>query len=110
MEYYEYSIQDVKYGTDNRAWRRMFLNYAEYSVMLRLQEVSSMKLETVIGSGCHGGSCPTVYKTDRGSFVVQGNLVNSAEVADIQVPASEGLVEIPESLVAALVSRLNNQR
>jgi len=61
-----------------------------------------MKLETIVGtSGCTGGDCPTIYRTDRGTFVVQGNLVNPSEVTDLSVPKNEGLVEIPAALAQA---------
>jgi hypothetical protein len=50
------------------------------------------------------GSCPTVYRTDRGTLVVQGSPV-SAESAGIDVPADEILVEIPEELLNAIVDR-----
>jgi|HubBroStandDraft_1064217.scaffolds.fasta_scaffold993751_2 hypothetical protein len=70
-----------------------------------------MKLETVVGTvGCSGGECPTIYRTDRNTFVIQGNLVNSSDVTDLQVPSHEGLVEIPETLVQALASKLASVR
>jgi hypothetical protein len=70
-----------------------------------------MKLETFAGTvGCIGGECPTIYRTDRGTFVVQGNLVNPSEVTDLQVPHHEGLVEIPETLARALAGRLASER
>ncbi len=66
-----------------------------------------MKVETFVGtSNCANKYCPTVYKTDRGSFIVQGDLVSPAEIAGISVAPQEGVVEIPEALVHALVSKL----
>jgi hypothetical protein len=67
-----------------------------------------MKLETYIGSGCHGGHCPTVYRSDRGTFVVQGNLINPGEISDLTILSHEGVVEIPESLIQALASKIAN--
>lgn len=58
-------------------------------------------------TGCYGGECPTVYKTDRGTFVVQGNLVDAVDAAQISVAPHEGIVEIPESLVRALAHKIN---
>jgi hypothetical protein len=55
-----------------------------------------MKL-TRIGDGCIDGTCPTVYATDRGTIVVQGNLVTDADVA---LGEGEALVEIPVELLA----------
>jgi hypothetical protein len=66
-----------------------------------------MKVEVVVGvSGCVGGDCPTIYRTDRGTFVVQGNRLNPAEVSQLHVPEHEILAEIPETLVRSLASKL----
>ncbi|NRQ35533.1 hypothetical protein HII36_27420 [Nonomuraea sp. NN258] len=43
------------------------------------------------------GTCPTIYRTDRGTIVVQG-----AKVLDdhgVNVPDQETLAEIPEELL-----------
>jgi hypothetical protein len=69
-----------------------------------------MKLEKVIGSGCAGGDCPAIYRTDRGTFVVQGNRVKATEVSQLHVPEHEVLTEIPEELVQSLASRIANDR
>ncbi len=47
---------------------------------------------------CGGGSCPTVYRTNRGTLVVQGYAVQDAGV---DLPDGELLVEIPADLLAA---------
>ena len=60
-----------------------------------------MRLTRMAGSGCQGTSCPTIYRTDRGTIVVQGYVVTDAE--DMAVPAGEGIVEIPASLLDELV-------
>ena len=52
---------------------------------------------------CGGGSCPTVYRTNRGTLVVQGYPVAPAE-AGIDLPDGEFLVEIPADLLAAAVA------
>ncbi|MCU7730329.1 hypothetical protein ODJ79_41985 [Actinoplanes sp. KI2] len=54
----------------------------------------------LVATLCGGGSCPTVYRTDRGTLVVQGYTV-SADNVDINLPAGEQLVEIPAELLAA---------
>ncbi|MFI5895818.1 hypothetical protein ACIA5D_37550 [Actinoplanes sp. NPDC051513] len=51
---------------------------------------------------CAGGSCPTVYRTDRGTYVVQGYAL-TAEAAGLDLPAGEQLVEIPAELLAEAV-------
>jgi len=53
---------------------------------------------------CAGGSCPTVYRTNRGTLVVQGTPL-SAEAAGLDLPEDEILVEIPEELLNAIVDR-----
>jgi hypothetical protein len=50
----------------------------------------------VIAGGCFDGTCPTIYATDRGTVVVQGQ-----QVSDRDVPLGPGevLVEIPAELL-----------
>jgi hypothetical protein len=53
--------------------------------------------------GCDDGTCPTVYATDRGTFVVQGASVTDPEaLASVQLPAHEALVEVPAELLLDL--------
>jgi hypothetical protein len=43
---------------------------------------------------------PTLYRTDRGSWVVQGWVVTDPDVlADINLPAGETCVEIPDRMI-----------
>lgn len=43
---------------------------------------------------------PTVYRTDRGSWVVQGWTVTDSEaLAQMKIPAGEGCVEIPDRMI-----------
>jgi hypothetical protein len=49
-----------------------------------------------------GRTCPTFYETDRGSFLVQGSLLSPEEVAGLQIPPGEGVVEIPPALVEVI--------
>jgi hypothetical protein len=53
---------------------------------------------------CGSGSCPTLYETDRGTYVVQGYVVGSD--AGVQVPAGASLVEIPAELLAEAIRTL----
>ena len=55
---------------------------------------------TLLTTLCGGGSCPTVYRTDRGTLVVQGYTL-IADNVDIDLPPGEQLVEIPAELLAA---------
>ncbi len=43
---------------------------------------------------------PTVYRTDRASWVVQGWIVTDPDaLAQMNIPVGEGCVEIPERMV-----------
>jgi hypothetical protein len=43
---------------------------------------------------------PTLYKTDRGSWVVQGWVVTDQEaLAQLKVPEGETVVEIPDRMI-----------
>lgn len=50
----------------------------------------------VIAGGCVDTSCPTIYATERGTVVVQGQLVNDN---DVTLGDGEALVEIPAELL-----------
>jgi hypothetical protein len=52
----------------------------------------------VVANLCSGGSCPTIYRTDQGTLVVQGYKVTDGIGVDI--PDGEALVEIPAELLA----------
>nr|BFD92465.1 hypothetical protein KitaXyl93_38250 [Kitasatospora sp. Xyl93] len=58
-----------------------------------------MKLTRLVGS-CDEGECPTLYLTDRGTLAVQGEHVIEH---GLQIPAHEGLVEIPVELIRKAV-------
>ena len=57
---------------------------------------------TLVTKLCGGGSCPTVYRTDRDTYVIQGYVV-AAETAGVDLPAGEQLVEIPAELLAEAI-------
>jgi hypothetical protein len=50
----------------------------------------------VIAGGCVDGTCPTIYRTERDTVVVQGRLVN---YSDVTIGEGEALVEIPADLL-----------
>ena len=52
----------------------------------------------VVASSCNAGSCPTIYRTDHGTLMVQGYLVTKQTGVDL--PDGEMLVEIPVELLA----------
>ncbi len=50
--------------------------------------------------GSEPSGSPTLYRTDRGSWVVQGWVVTDpAALARMDIPAGEACVEIPDRLV-----------
>jgi hypothetical protein len=53
-------------------------------------------------AGCTSGSCPAVYRTDRGTYVVQGSAIDPAS-AGVSPSPGEALVEIPAELVAEML-------
>jgi hypothetical protein len=54
-----------------------------------------MKLTRIRGA-CRDDTCPTLYATDRGTFVVQGYVVKDS---DVTLPEGEALVEVPAELL-----------
>jgi hypothetical protein len=56
---------------------------------------------TAVAARCNAGECPTLYRTSRGTLVVQGYRFEPAE-AGMTVPDGEGMVEIPPELLAEL--------
>ncbi len=48
----------------------------------------------------HPGGSPTVYRTDRNTWVIQGwALTDSDALAQMEIPEGETCVEIPDRLV-----------
>jgi len=57
-------------------------------------------------SGCNDGTCPTVYATERGTYVVQGAVVTDREaLASVSLPPHETLVEVPRELLLSLAAQ-----
>jgi hypothetical protein len=59
-----------------------------------------MPLTRLTGS-CQGTNCPTVYRDDDGSYVVQGYTFESG--AELELPAGENAVRVPGALVDELL-------
>lgn len=57
-----------------------------------------MRLEVLRSESCGGGTCPTLYATDRGTFVVQGYILDGETLREMGLPEGEAAVEIPRSL------------
>ncbi|GIJ48910.1 hypothetical protein Val02_57960 [Virgisporangium aliadipatigenens] len=60
---------------------------------------------TPVAVTCAAGNCPTIYASDRGTFVVQGYQVSVNEVEHV-LPAGEQMVEIPQELLLDVVRGL----
>ena len=54
-----------------------------------------------LGTDSEGGKCPTLYRTDWGTIVVQGYKVTDAEaLGDVRdLAENETLVEVPRELL-----------
>jgi hypothetical protein len=58
------------------------------------QASNTLTLEPIV-SFCTAGECPTIYRTDRDTLVIQG----SAFEPGTPVPAGEQMIEIPVELL-----------
>jgi hypothetical protein len=56
-----------------------------------------MRLQLI--AACANDGCPTIYKSDRGTLIVQGYAILPSRVG-LDVPDGELLVEIPADLLA----------
>jgi hypothetical protein len=61
----------------------------------RTEDVVQLERLDVDIYGCRGGHCPAVYRSDRGTLVVQGAIVNRSDVGQLDIPEHEDVVEIP---------------
>jgi hypothetical protein len=53
--------------------------------------------------GCDDGTCPTLFLTDRGTYVVQGSIVTDPDALEaMNLPPHETAVEVPAALLASL--------
>lgn len=59
---------------------------------------------TFLGTTSGGGNCPNLYKTDRGTYIVQGDRITDpaalATLRDRGLPDHETAVEIPTALLS----------
>jgi hypothetical protein len=78
---------------------------------MRNETVNSptLALEHILTRGCKDGNCPTMYRTNRGTFVVQGYAV-AADQAGVELPDGELLVEIPLELLAGVIRILDGRQ
>jgi hypothetical protein len=66
---------------------------------MKLKEITPEYLRCVIGT------CPAVYETDRGTYILIGKVVKSADIGSSlaeRIGPDETVVEIPKELVSNL--------
>jgi hypothetical protein len=62
-----------------------------------------MKLKH-LGTSSGTTGCPSLYETDRGTFVVQGWRVSDVEaLSQLDVPGHETVIEVPRELLLKYV-------
>ncbi|WP_329106560.1 hypothetical protein OG792_01335 [Micromonospora sp. NBC_01699] len=66
-----------------------------------------MTLKILNTTGCNGGTCPTLYETESGDFLVQGFIVEDSGTMDEigTVPQGEGVVRVPRELLSSFLGR-----
>lgn len=62
-------------------------------------EADIQHLERIAGICQDSDICPTVYKTDRGTVVVQGDQLSPGSLKLITLPSGETAAEIPVSVL-----------
>lgn len=63
-----------------------------------------MKLQLI--GGCSDDSCPRIYISDRGTFVIQGTVLSEDDTRQMRFAVDENAVEIPENLLLEVAKRL----
>ena len=62
---------------------------------------------TFVRKESNGGQSPTLYRTDTGSFVVQGWKITDQEaLRTLDLPEHETAVEVPAALLAEIAREL----
>jgi hypothetical protein len=62
---------------------------------------------TFIRKCSNGGQSPTLYRTDRGTFVVQGYKVEDPDaLATLDLPDHETAVEVPTALLKEIAKEI----
>ena len=79
--------------------RTRALLYRSRVTNLPLTDAQGAPRLTFLATLCGSRTCPTIYRTDRDTYVVQGYSV-TGESAGLDLPPGEQLVEIPIGLLA----------
>ncbi|MDA2933549.1 hypothetical protein MYX82_04315 [Acidobacteria bacterium AH-259-D05] len=68
-----------------------------------------MKVTSLVRSNTPKKVSPAVYKTDRGTYLVQGYLAAEAYKAYVEdLAENEEVIEIPADLIKLLLEKLNS--
>lgn len=72
-------------------------NYASLIISYppRLERKETMQVKQI--RGCENGGCPKVFRTDKGTFLVQGATVDS-----MPTPEHETVIEVPAEILRGL--------
>ena len=64
------------------------------------QKITMIKRVSATGEDCpDGDTCPTLWRTDTGTWIVQGFAVTDPEVlGQLNLPEGEMAVEVPDAL------------
>jgi hypothetical protein len=76
----------------------------EANGLMKVRHIVSVSEE---GTCCMGGHCPSVYETDRGTYLIQGKILDSSVMKDLSMPSDETAVEIPLHLIDAFLAKRN---
>ena len=55
---------------------------------------------------CNGGSCPAVYETSRGTYVIIGRRMSAEEKAELPMDCIEDALEVPRELLKESAPKL----
>lgn len=59
-----------------------------------------MKITYIRDTSPTRDTCPTLCRTDRGTYLVQGYIVTDPEaLAELNIPSGEAVVEVPAELL-----------
>ena len=71
-------------------------------------KLTQMTLTKIGHSGCSTGPCPTFFKTDRDTFVLQGYVLSPHDLSTMGVPGGETAVEVPAQWFRDIMTKALN--
>ena len=61
-----------------------------------------------LGPWCPGSACPKIFESDRGTYVVQGYVLDAPTKDTLTLPEGESAVEIPVELIERIIAARQN--